>query len=163
MPVKDRKHRAETRRRAEAGNSTRSALFVFWSAAATSWPWHWTLIATVRIGFHLHRFSPTPSMSRRTSPAAWNTWTRGSTNSSRSTRRWPAWPWRWAPTWQAFALPAFLHHGPFEMNDEGLTVLYHEHRYDRNLALRAPGHPAVLLGGLLRDLSMGKAAGSTRL
>ncbi|MGA3095251.1 MAG: phospholipid carrier-dependent glycosyltransferase [Bryobacteraceae bacterium] len=33
----------------------------------------------------------------------------------------------------------FLQHGPFEMNDEGLTVLYHEHRYERNLALARLG------------------------
>jgi hypothetical protein len=33
----------------------------------------------------------------------------------------------------------FLDHGLFEMNDEGLTVLYHEHRYDRNLALARVG------------------------
>jgi 4-amino-4-deoxy-L-arabinose transferase-like glycosyltransferase len=33
----------------------------------------------------------------------------------------------------------FLDHGPFELNDEGLTVLYHEHRYDRNLALARLG------------------------
>ena len=33
----------------------------------------------------------------------------------------------------------FLDHGRFEMNDEGLTVLYHEHRYGRNLTLARLG------------------------
>jgi 4-amino-4-deoxy-L-arabinose transferase-like glycosyltransferase len=137
MPVKDGKHRRKLAARAGAGESARSALS-FLERRSHILALALTLIASVRIVSTYSVFSHTMDEPAHIA-CGMEYLDKGVYNLEPQHPPLSRLAAALGPYLAGIRSSGFLDHGPFEMNDEGLAVLYHEHRYDRNLALARLG------------------------